>query len=276
MSIRMNSVRTRHEPHELDDRVALGHTSSSNIVQSKESYTNFIKACYEAYPGAFRYYEELVEYINTSVDESQIASNLPKVFEALGLAEARDLPSRRWTRWWSQCALYDLNKQQHAPKIAVVEGLPSPEAISLLGSTFYARPEFFIGHLELYKKQIKPEGFFELPTISSRREGIIHIRTINIMRALVDSDDGIPMEQRRASAFDSCRQTERNILIALRYGSTRIRRINVHSKRIFSFEQLVSVCASVDPSAPGRWQGIQTNPTTVNNKTNSAKQPSLL
>jgi len=231
--------------------------SLENITIARDAYIKFIRTCYELHPRAFRYYEELVDYISAPIDSAKITSRLPKVFQVLNSTDRQYTPGISDPRRLFAFVPCGLQEVVSCPRIALIEGLPSPEAISCLGATLSVPPELFLGHLELGRQQTQPQTFYELPTIPSKRQHIIRVRTISIGKNPVGSHVGQSMEQKRIATSKNSTQCERDTLKELRYGSTRIRRINLHTKSIFTFEQMISIHISSDSKSPDLWRGNQ-------------------
>ena len=261
MSSLVRSLQTRHmdntiasNSHQTD--LELDLSSATQPKTPRETYIQSIRSCYAFHPGAFRYYEELVDYISsTSGDDHNNQSNAPKVYriiDQLDIAASCDTSSSFGMSPFVPCSL-ETDAKLH--KIAIVEGLPSPDAISSLGSKFSIRPELFLGHLDLRRKQAQPQLFYELPNLPSNRGSIVHIKTVNFGKRLVKYSLDESIERMRSSASENCRRSNADVLRELRYGSTRIRNINIHDDKVFSYEQLISLFFSTDSRTSDSWNG---------------------
>ena len=207
-------------------------------------YVQFIRACYRTHPESFRYFEELVDYILTSTSNWNSSLQQPTTF-ALGRGE-ETLPFE----------VHDGLDSEFEPAITVLEGHLSPECISASGSKLRIRPELFVGHLGLMRRLPHKTPFYELPTLPSHSDNIIHLRVVCLINSPTEQHVDHPttaLIKDRAKAEASRKQAERDLFNERRYGATRVRKALVHSQKLASIEQMVSFTVSSTPR--GSWHG---------------------
>jgi hypothetical protein len=141
-------------------------------------------------------------------------------------------------------------------RIVCLSGFPSGEAIGYLGDLYRPRPELFLGHLAYERTMHSDRASFELPALPSRRDNIIHIRFIRLYRSRVRrSTDFETLSTERKTADAETLNHERALFSGRYTGATRFRKVNLHSSKHFSVEQLVSF--SVAHIETGRWTGMR-------------------
>ena len=138
-------------------------------------------------------------------------------------------------------------------KLLVLAGFVSPQAINLLGSQYHLRPELFLGHLEIERITIHDQTSFELPAAPSNRNNIIHVRLIRLGRSETELLSTGSITTQRKKIENLCKQYEKGLFDLKKYGATRFRKVNVHSRRYFSVEQVVTFC--VTESSKSSWTG---------------------
>ncbi|KAI9670067.1 MAG: hypothetical protein M1817_004547 [Caeruleum heppii] len=214
------------------------------------TYTRFIKNSYRHHPDAISYYEQLVDYIAPSLTSRKSLLQGVKVFEVQdnldsdGALAIPHFPFR----------VVDGEQPSSGPRVNILEGFPSPECIAYLGARMSLRPEFFLGHLNLSHIQPQRPQFYELPTLPSRQDNIIHVRLVTLVRSLKEPSLVTSFSDSRKKAMDSCQASEKLLFREKRYGSARYRKFHIHNSQYHSFEQMVSFCIS--QTEPDSWDGV--------------------
>ncbi|KAI1740717.1 hypothetical protein F4680DRAFT_417589 [Xylaria scruposa] len=205
---------------------------SSGDPPRRLKYVEYIRSCYQNHPEAFSYYEQLVDYLERGTKKcSHSSEEKPRVFEAR-LASSLSYPA--------PFPFDPLEWSAHSerPRIVILEGFPSPEAVLQLAQRWNMRPEFFIGHIfGSYGNQC---SFYSLPTLPSRQENIIRIHFNSLVKSLVEGPGLTSYLEKRSEVEEACRQYEKQLLIGNRYGVTRYREINQHDTYYCSVEHITS------------------------------------
>ena len=171
---------------------------------------------------------------------------MPKLFEVTPLQSGSTFPfcfPLQPTGW---------DHEQRYPRVAVLEGFPSPTYTAFLGARWDLRPEFFIGHMFPGRGQTQRDNLFEQPTLPSRRDNIIRVQLASLVKSLVEVPVVESHTARRLEVDEAFRQCEKDLLSDRRYGATRFRRINLHDGQFCSVEQTVSLTVATEKS---QWTG---------------------
>lgn len=203
-------------------------------------YATLIDNLISKFPDSEFYLHNLRRYIDVpTCDSPQSVLCLSHSAEG-GLIQSEETPGHS-------------NPSQKTPCLAIVEGFPSPEVINHLGAKYQLRPEVFLGHLEFERVLSQTITSFELPTLSSYRDNVVHVRLATLGRTSRDFSLRKTISSRQAKANDHARQIEKSLFEEKRYGATRYRKVNIHNSRYFSIEQMVTFTVGRDAQS---WTGI--------------------
>lgn len=203
-------------------------------------YATLIDNLISKFPDSEFYLHNLRQYIDVpSCDSPQSVLCLSYSPEG-GLIQSEETPGNS-------------NPSPKKPFLAIVEGFPSPDVISYLGAKYQLRPEVFLGHLEFERVLSQTITSFELPTLSSYRDNVVHVRLATLGRTFRDFSLQKAISSRQAKANDHARQIEKSLFEEKRYGATRYRKVNIHNSRYFSIEQMVTFTVGRDAQS---WTGI--------------------
>ena len=240
---------------------SLSHTAtwtSSYRQNNVNDYINIIRACYRRFPDSFHYYEQLVEYLGSPV-ENRVASSLqvPKVFVNRDCCD-EEIPYFPFRIENGNLTNTVSPRQPPQVTITVLEGFPSPDCIASLGSRLSLRPELFLGHLDPYRK-LSPrdlKSYYKPPALPSLQDNVVHVQFINLVRSLTESGAAEVSAKRRVEWQNSCRRSEVDLFSERKFGVARFRRIHIHNPNFFSAEQMLSfgVCKRDDDRWEGKWQ----------------------
>ncbi|KAJ4154993.1 hypothetical protein LMH87_000261 [Akanthomyces muscarius] len=145
------------------------------------------------------------------------------------------------------------------PSLVIVGGHLAPSTIVQLTHKYNLRPELFLGHLEIERVQNRFRTSYELPALPSQRKNIIHVRLVSLWRSPSQAAayPAYLSAATRQRADESCLRQEKLLFENLKSGSTRFRKVHLHSSRNFSLEQVVSFCLL--PMQVGErqsWRGV--------------------
>ncbi|KAK0730146.1 hypothetical protein B0H67DRAFT_478187 [Lasiosphaeris hirsuta] len=257
---------------------------------SYEQYEARIRACFRCWPGASQFYQTLIDYLHTATTSTGFSPLQVPITYSLGNglgendqieAEHGNQPPLRRPPSPRPVATpaagperTRLGQQSH---ITVAEGFLAPETIGILGEMYHTRPEFFIDHLAPgicpYGSDMSTRmGRYELPNLPSKRENIIHVRFMSMLR--MPSKGGWAAQAAEkaahaAHAFSSslASRFERRKLLENKhcsydqrlfnnrhYGATRFRALHLHKDQWLTVEQMVSF--SVKREGDKIWHGL--------------------
>jgi hypothetical protein len=205
--------------------------SGTSTESRRSTYVEFIKSCYNNHPEAFGFYEQLVDYLRKTCASQE----KPTLFEAWPVS----LPPEFYPASFPFEAL-DWEARAERPRVAIVEGFPSPDVIQQLGTKWNLRPEFFIGHIFAGSSNNQRAGFYGLPTLPSRQDSIVCIQFTSLVKSLVEGPSVNSYLEKRMEVEKACRQCEKDLLSGKGYGATRFREINQHDAYYCSVEQTIS------------------------------------
>lgn len=212
-------------------------------AEKRLQYVKFIRSCYQNHPEAFNYYEQLVDYLEPKSDASFFSLQTPELFE---VATPDLYPVS------SPFSVAEWNGEQQRPWVAILEGFPSPEHIVTLGARWSIRPEFFIGHLFSSCKQTQKSSLYELPTLLSRQENVVHIQCASLVKSLVEGLGSDTSPLRRLEVEKAQTQCQKTLFAEKRYGATRLRNVNAYNSQSYSVEQTISMTVAVNGE---KWTG---------------------
>lgn len=209
------------------------------------SYSNYIISCFRRQHEAAPYYQQLLDFLGLGTVHGSSSLQKPRYFDL-----------RRRVRPPSDHAARDDSgdrARNAQPRIVVLEGFPSPECISAIGANETVRPEVFIGHLDFSRSSTSPQRFFELPSLPSDRQNIVHIRLMTMGRTMLGDSRLKSQAENRLKANERCAAFERQLFQGRQYGATRFRKVHLHNSQVFTVEQMVSF--SVSKCGPEPWCG---------------------
>jgi hypothetical protein len=203
------------------------------------SYLEYIRSCYRSFPEAAPYYEQLIDHLNLrrgaclqsiqllELDPPIDPSNYPVL-----------LPSRA----------VKFQHEQYRPRVAILQGYPSPECIAHLGASFCIRPEFFIGHLSC---AIPGSSRMPLESLSlpSSQENLVRISFCVVVRS------PIPISQSSSDVERALLRSEKILRDEGRYGASRFRKVNIHDDRTYSLEESMAFTIVQDGNSDQKWNG---------------------
>jgi hypothetical protein len=248
-------------------------TSQAALSNSaSKDYLSFIKACFNAYPAASSYYQQLINYIAIGPINEFSPLQTPKIYllgrnkgkrgeqRPDGSKSSSSQNTERHSSTPLQCVQPkpgQLIQAQSQPHITVLEGFLAPESINLLGATYKLRPELFISHLELSDSRATFLGqrHYESPNLPSNRDNIIHVRLFSMLRIT-----GRPASRERhllkqRAEIESRRgRYERRLFHHRQYGASHFRAIHIHNEEMLTVEQMVTLSVSGDRKS---WHGTQ-------------------
>jgi hypothetical protein len=211
----------------------------------RSAYIEFIQSCYRYHPEAFSYYDQLVDFINHDFRTEPQPPQKPTLFELQASFEAEEqfpFVAAEWERTPRQ------------PRVAVLEGFPSPSSIALLGAKLLVRPEFFIGHLFAGFQHSRQLRFYEFPTLPSRQSNVVSIHFTSLVKPLVNGATLDSYLAKRKEVEDAIRRCDKTLFNEGPFGATRFRAINQHDSYFCSVEQTVSLTVVMDRDQwVGKW-----------------------
>lgn len=218
----------------------------SDDSRNRSKYIEFIRACFRCYPESIAYYERLIDHLDET-GPPQSSLQTVEHFEIAPLPASSTYPRN------FPINVTDWSDVQQLPRIAVLNGFPSPQCIAYLGARFDIRPEFFLANLALNGRRGPQGGYYELPTLPSLRENLVRVHLISPLKSLVDNARISLIARRRSDIEKACSKHEKSISQDKRFGATRYRRVNLHDSQICSVEQAVSLTITQDG---GQWHGM--------------------
>ncbi|KAI1391823.1 uncharacterized protein F4822DRAFT_106251 [Hypoxylon trugodes] len=226
----------------MNSQITAPFPASSGDPSRRLPYVDYIRSCYRNDPEAFSYYEELVDYIEKITKKSSnLCEERPRVFEAQSVMSPISYP-----------ALFpfdplEWSAHSEKPRIVMLEGFPSPDAVLQLAYRWNLRPEFFIGHI--FGSQNSQRGFYSIPTLPSRQENIIRIHFSSLVKSLAEGTGLASYLEKKSEVEEACRQYEKRLLSGDRYGVTRYREIHQHDTYYCSVEHITSFTVVVNKSS---------------------------
>ncbi|RDW76975.1 hypothetical protein BP6252_05028 [Coleophoma cylindrospora] len=217
------------------------NTSSSESFNEKGSYIDFIKSCYSLFPDSEGYYEKLVSFL------SQHTTYVPSKLQSLDEFDIRqfDESITSFNDIFCPTVSDSARLKNQGSRITVTKGFVSPSLVAKLGSELRLRPEFFLNHIDIDRKQKStPYKLHELPTVPSRLSTSIHIRILTLVNHHSATPKPQLYSQTRTRINEKCHEHERQLFDQGRYGATRFRKIYIHDSQFCSFEQMVSCSVS--------------------------------
>lgn len=225
----------------------LNRVTTSEDRSLRSAYVEFIRSCYQNYPEARSFYEQLVDYIKPTFGNINCSLQKPRVYEVTA-------PPRQDLSLFSfPFDTVDWENPQWRPRVVVLEGLPSPDCIALLGIKCSIRPNFFIGHLFSSQRQNQQAGLYELPTLPSQQDNTVRIHFTSLVKSVVEGSDYREKPTKRSEIEEVCRQCEKDLFREGRYGATRFRSIDQYNGHFCSIEQTVSFTVAMSGE---KWVGM--------------------
>jgi len=211
------------------------------------SYSLYVKSCFHYRSDLAPYYEQLLRFLELGIQHGTSHLQIPRFFELRN--QPQTLPEGGLT------AFKELPNgiPRQSPRIAVLEGFPSPECIGSIGAGQLARPELFIGHLDFSRDPNSLHRYFELPALPSDRSNIVHVRLITLGQSLSGVKKTDLHVRDRAAVDRECLDFENQLFRRKHYGATRFRKVHLHNTRVFSVEQIVSFSVTQQKGQP--WCG---------------------
>jgi hypothetical protein len=226
----------------MSSRQAMSLSPLNDSSEGSNAYESYIRACFRRSPSARLYYQQLLNYLARSN------------FAAVQNIQYYNLQSSSLDHapFWTE----GRGPSSEHPQVVVLEGLPSPKCVSILGAQYNIRPELFIGHLDFPSNSATSSfKFFELPALPSQRAMVSHVRLISLGRHSKPSQSQSGSQShRREQATRDCQQWRRQQFSGNQYGSTTFREVYIHNAEYFSVEQLVSFTTIRRPD--GQWSGL--------------------
>ncbi|KAI1345868.1 hypothetical protein F5Y01DRAFT_322529 [Xylaria sp. FL0043] len=122
------------------------------------------------------------------------------------------------------------------------------------GTKYGLRPEFWLGNLSLGRQSLTRSDFFELPNLPSRGDNIIHIAIPILGRRTGSSLSTHVPAADRLQAKQKLELWDRQLFHKKKFGSTRLRELDMHNSQFFSIQQWISFSVSIKTS--DNWVGI--------------------
>lgn len=216
------------------------------LSEAPNSYTKeyiaVIKSCFAKDTLANPYFYQLVDYIQS---DGLIQSRMIPTPTVIGIRRSLDATRHpEDIRPWGFEIPFAHITQAHKPYLVTVQGLPSPGCVAHLGSQYGIRPEYWLGHLNLGRRGVTQDSFFELPSLPTRRDNIVQVPIPILGRGTGSSIPTHFRTMQRLEAKQRLQDWDRQLLQNKRYGATRLRKLHVHNSQFFSIEQLVSFSVS--------------------------------
>lgn len=207
----------------------------------RRTYIEYIESCFRNYPESLAYYEPLKEHLEAGTGRQYTTLQSVSLFQVASCHEEE----HRFPRLYPFDRV-EWSSEAQRPRIAVIEGFPSPESIGLLGAKYLIRPEFFIGNLRLTRSRVAPSHSYDLPTIPSLQANLIRIRFASAVRDLKDpiAQTSTQLSRQRSDLAKAFSRYDQGLTNNRRYGDTRFRRIYQHDSRTFSIEQAIFMTIS--------------------------------
>ncbi len=170
-----------------------------------------------------------------------------KPFMIKRLSQADDLPAidvcAQLSTADDRCTI-DGNAGRPESFLLFLNGHPSPQWLTAIGSRYQVDPRYFQSHLE-FRTATERRNCFAWPSLPSSTDDIIRIRMITLGAQVANSPVlGLDLESIRLHAEKRMGQyfrdlnTETNVQL----GDSVVRRFNIHDMEHYSLEQEVSVC----------------------------------
>lgn len=215
-------------------------------------YSRYIKRCFVRQVDSSLYYKQLLDYLESDVGHGSSLLQAPRYYEL-----ERRIASSGDVRVFNE--IVPDGSARKNPFIAVLEGFPSPECISIIGANEMVRPELFIGHLDFSRSLSSSQRFFELPSLPSDCSNIIHIRLLTLGTTMVRETALKSHAHNRIQSDEKGVAFEHQLFRGKQYGATRFRKVHLHNSQIFSLEQMVSFSVTQRENEP--WCGESCLPT---------------
>ncbi|KAF9765339.1 hypothetical protein IL306_002427 [Fusarium sp. DS 682] len=206
---------------------------SSGDALRRQTYVDYIRSCYKNDPEAFSYYEALVDFIEKgSRKYPNLAKQKPRFFELRPVASQIQYPAL------FPFDLVNWSAPSERPRVAMLEGFPSPAAIVQLAQAWNLRPEFFIGHI--FGKESNPSALYADPILPSSQDNVIRVHFSSLVKSLVQGPGLSSYMEKRAELDKASQQYEKLLFAGNHSGVTRFRGINQHDAYYCSVEQTIS------------------------------------
>jgi hypothetical protein len=220
--------------------------SSGKLTGRKAVYVKFIQSCYANHPEAFSYFEQLVVYIGPQTKSPSFSLQEPKVYELLPVSTCGPYPL---------CFPFqevDWDSQPDRPRVVVLEGFPSPDCVAAMGAKWSIRPEFFLGNIDTACKVSPQSRIYELPTLHSRQENVVHIQFASIAKKLIRDSNKHSFSKNKLELENACRQSQKTLFLEQRFGVSRFRKVYLFNSQFYATEQMVSLTVAVSEN---HWTG---------------------
>ncbi|EAQ85331.1 predicted protein [Chaetomium globosum CBS 148.51] len=266
-------------------------TSSS---PEKYPYEARIRDCFRCWPTAAVFYQSLIDYLHTTSSDTFSPLQVPTTYllghhlDRNGRTETPHGSPVPRSQSFSSSTSAKLTQRPSLPTsistpttdfqrarlarqshLTVVEGLLAPESVGILGEMYQTRPEFFIDHLAFdscgYGSDSRPGGGRDqLPNLPSKRDNIIHVRFMSMLKISGNAQTVQPAQrfsasltsrfERRTSLEAKRSAYDRRLFQHKHYGATRFRALHVHKEEWLTVEQMVSF--SVKREGDKIWHGL--------------------
>ncbi|KAF5706317.1 hypothetical protein FMUND_11682 [Fusarium mundagurra] len=181
----------------------------------RQTYVDYIRSCYKNDLEAFSYYEALVDYIEKgSRKYPGQTQHKPRIFELRRIESPIQYPAL------FPFNLMDWSTTSERPRVVMLEGFPSPEAVVQLAQRWKTRPDD--------------------PTLPSRQGDVVRVHFSSLVKSLVQGPSLKLFMGKRAAVEEACRKYEKRLFAEDQYGVTRFRGVNQHDTCCCSIEQTVS------------------------------------
>ncbi|VUC30706.1 unnamed protein product [Clonostachys rosea] len=215
--------------------------SSTSLNECNHSrYLAYIRSCYRSFPEAAPYYEQLIDHLNLQRGAQLQSIQLLELEPPLDPSEYPVLlPSRP----------VEFIHEQYRPRVAILQGYPSPECIAHLGASFSIRPEFFIGHLScaIPGSTRMPLEALSLP---SSQENLVRIPFCIVARS------PNPIDHLTSDVERALLTSEKKLRDEGRYGASRFRKVNIHDERTYSLEESMAFTIVQSDNKGHKWNAI--------------------
>ena len=214
-------------------------------------YSRYIKSCFNSRPSSGAYYKQLLDFLDSGNHLGTSHLQTPHCYEITD--KSRDSTS-------IDCPIFkeiESSAPCSQPRIAILEGFPSPESIDTMGAEELIRPELFIGHLDFSRNEHSLQRYYELPALPSDRSNIIHVRLATLGQSFSRDTETRSYTHERMAADKKCFDFENQLFHRKHYGATRFRKVHIHNSRTVSVEQLVSFTVTQRPDQPWCGKSVQ-------------------
>lgn len=230
--------------------IASSDASSASYV---EEYVQVIKSCFSKDSVIGPYFYQLIDYLQSDSTSESRMSPVPSAILLRASSHSVHQPYAPTTQTWGLDIPEKNVTQTQAPCLITIEGLPSPSCVAYLGSKYGVRPEYWLGHLNLGRRDPTHDAFFELPALPSRRGNVVHVLIPFLGRRTGSSYATHVSARERLEAQQKLEEWDRGLFQNKKFGATRLRQLHLHSSQYFSIEQLVSIhCLHQNPKQLGR------------------------